>query len=141
MAVWEQAEAARLAEENHKAMAEARRKAEDAALAEAAALEAEGDTEGAEAILEAPVIATVVPIREAPKAAGVSFRTNWKARVVDPMALLRAVVAGKVPAAAVSVNEAWLNQYARATKGEVPVPGVEFVAERAVAASGGRAPW
>lgn len=69
----------------------------------------------------APVV-EVAPI--APKVEGVSTRKTWKARVVD---------AGQVPREFMVVNETALNAYARATKGKMPVAGVEFYEEESLA--------
>lgn len=56
-----------------------------------------------------------------PPVVGQSSRTVWKARVVD---------AFLVPREYLMVNEKVLDQVANATKGKVPIPGVEFYAEQ-----------
>ncbi len=136
MAVWEQAEAARLAEENRKALAEARRAAEDAMLAEAAAMEAEGDQEGAEALLVAPVVPFVIPTQAAPRTAGVGFRYQYSVEISDFKALIEAVVAGKAPMTAIIPNQQMLDGVARSTGGAVTYPGCRVVSRRVVSARG-----
>lgn len=116
----------------------AEKAAEDERLERAAALEAEGKTAEAEAVLETPEReaprAPVAPPRELPKASGVAGRKVYKARVRDRAALLRAVVEGKVPDTVVKVDEAALNRLAAAMKTEEsPYPGVEFYTERSTA--------
>lgn len=106
--------------EQERLEAEARERAEK--------MKAEGKTE--EAIMEMESV-PVVPLPsvqiEQPKVAGISRRQNWKARVIDPM---------KVPRQFLMVDEKALNAYAKATKGAVPVDGVEFYPEDIIAAGG-----
>jgi hypothetical protein len=71
------------------------------------------------------IVAPVVEVAQiAPKVEGVSTRKTWKARVID---------AGQVPREFMTVNETALNAYARATKGKMPVAGVEFYEEESLA--------
>jgi hypothetical protein len=70
------------------------------------------------------IVAPVVEVAQiAPKVEGVSTRKTWKARVID---------AGQVPREFMTVNETALNAYARATKGKMPVAGVEFYEEESL---------
>lgn len=91
----------------------------------AAQLAAEGKTEQAIEAAVVPVVPLPTVHVEQPKVAGISRRQNWKARIVDQM---------KVPRQFLTVDEKALNAYAKATKGEVPVDGVEFYAEDIIAA-------
>lgn len=91
----------------------------------AAQLAAEGKTEQAIEAAVVPVVPLPTVHVEQPKVAGISRRQNWKARIVDQM---------KVPRQFLTVDEKALNAYAKATKGEVPVDGVEFYAEDVIAA-------
>jgi len=127
----EQEAARRAAEE------EARRRQQeerDRLLAEAIAAEKAGNSASAAAsvamaeMVEDMAAPVVVP--EAPKAAGVSVRKSWKARVVD---------ADKVPVAANGIvirpiDAAALNNIARLTKGTAQIPGVEFYEESTIGA-------
>lgn len=91
----------------------------------ASQLAAEGKTEQAIEAAVVPVVPLPTVHVEQPKVAGISRRQNWKARIVDQM---------KVPRQFLTVDEKALNAYAKATKGEVPVDGVEFYAEDIIAA-------
>lgn len=140
-----EAEQRRIAEEKQRAAeAEARRLAEEKALQDAimaeeaaqAAAEA-GDDEAAEqmqaeaaAILDEPVLAPVVHIApEVAKVNGVSSRQNWKAEVVDEMALIRHVAAHPEWAHLLSPNMVALNGLARSQRDALRIPGVRAVAE------------
>lgn len=83
--------------------------------AAAAAVRVEAKTEYAAAIT-APVVQVSAPAKQAGEVA----RVTWKARVVDVSA---------VPREYMIVNESALQAMARATKGAIRVPGVEFYAE------------
>jgi len=73
-----------------KAEEEARKAAEDAALAQAVALEANGHKAAAEAVMATPVVAPPVYIpKTTPAGFGAATRRTWSAEVVDLMALSR----------------------------------------------------
>ena len=57
-------------------------------------------------------------------------RKNYKAEVVDVMALAKAVVAGTVPLQAIEGNSKFLNNQARMLKDDMKFPGVKVVAYR-----------
>lgn len=139
-----QEERARLAEEQ-RLQAEAQRRAEEVTLAAAAAMELEARATGnvemlAEAadILEQPIEAPVVVVaKQTAKVQGVTYRDNWKAHPsVNVKALAAAVAAGTVPETFLTVNMTAINQFARATHGAQPVPGVKFYNDRQIAARG-----
>jgi hypothetical protein len=113
---------------------------EDARLAHAIALEAEGKKAEAARVLNAPpppppppvqmpATTPAIAIPEAPKAAGVSFRQNWKARVVDANLLIQAIAAGQQAMNLMVPNQQALDGIAKALKGEARIPGVEFYTE------------
>jgi len=81
----------------------------------------------------------VVPAEVAPpvKAYGVSTRTVYRAEVVDEVALVKAVAAGTVPAEALEVNMAYVNQAARLYKEGLNWPGVNVIKEEVVVAQTG----
>lgn len=109
-----QAEQKRIAAEQERKRKEAEEMARIAAEAEAA-----GDEEtAAEAVAIAAV--TEATVTEAPKAAGVSMREVWRAKVVD---------LNKVPREYLIVNQSALDALAKATKGSINIPGVEFIKE------------
>lgn len=60
-----------------------------------------------------------------PPVVGQFSKTVWKARVVD---------AGKLPREYTLPNQVMLDKMAAATKGQVPIPGVEFYSEQVMAA-------
>ncbi len=89
-----------------------------------------GREEKAEALREqaASVIAPVVEVSTAaPKVEGTSVRKTWKARVTE---------IGQVPREFLVVNQQALDAFAKATKGSVKLPGVEFFEEQSLAIGG-----
>lgn len=114
MMLYYQAEQRRIAAEEERKRLEAERQMQIAAEAEAA-----GDTETAEiAVALAATEESTVTVT--PKAAGVSMREVWRAKVVD---------LNKVPREYLIVNQSALDALAKATKGQMNIPGVEFVKE------------
>lgn len=89
------------------------------ALAEGAAIKA------MEAIAKAETLQVAAPVINAPKTEGISYRTLWKARVVDFSKLADEF---KLP------NEKKLGELARSQKGANPPEGVEFYSEKVIAA-------
>lgn len=115
------AEQARLEEE-------ARKAAEEAALAQAVALEMNGHKAAAEAVIAAPVVAPAVYVQKTtPTGFGNATRRTWGAEVTDLMALVQAVAAGNVPIQAIEANLVFLNQQARALKSALQYNGVRAV--------------
>lgn len=117
----------RLQEEARKAaQVEADRLAQETAIADAIALEAEGDKAGADAVLNNPkpqpvYVQPVVVARTTPKTAGVSGREKWTYRITDFAAL---------PDDFKMVNDVELGQVVRAMKSKTKIPGVEVFPER-----------
>lgn len=127
----ERREAARLA-------AEARSEAEQKAAQEAAARAEAAAEQAAEADAVAETAAVAPPpaiVTEAPKAAGVSFRTTYKARVVDRDVFLAHALQNAERRSLLSIDESALNALARAFKGALQIPGIEFYEERNTAAA------
>jgi len=115
------AEQARLEEE-------ARKAAEEAALAQAVALEMNGHKAAAEAVIAAPVVAPAVYVQKTtPTGFGNATRRTWGAEVTDLMALVKAVAAGIVPIQAIEANTVFLGQQVRALKSALQYPGVRAV--------------
>lgn len=117
------AEEERIAKERKaQADAEAKRKADELALADAEKAELEGKPELAQAILEnpAPVApekpAPVVLPREVPKVEGMVGRAPWRFRIVD---------ASKIPSEYLMPDEVKIGGVVRAMKGMTNIPGVE----------------
>jgi hypothetical protein len=105
----------------------ARKSAEDAQLKAAEELQAAGLTNAAEAVLEAPVVIPKIEVAAPKKADGTYYTDRYSAEVVDLIALIRSVVDGKAPLLAICANDAYLNQWARLTKGSESIPGVKVV--------------
>jgi hypothetical protein len=104
----------------------ARKEEEEKRLAEAEALEAAGETEEAEEVLNEPIEAPVVVLAPAtPKIEGVSMRKVWKHRVVDEKAIPRQYM---IP------NDKALGQLARSLGEKAVVAGVDFYCEESVSA-------
>jgi colicin import membrane protein len=81
-------------EEAERLAAEARRLEEDRKLHEAAAAEAAGDKEAAEAILNEPTAPVAIAVEsDVAKVAGVGTRSTWSAEVHDLKALVKWVAA------------------------------------------------
>lgn len=114
MSIYYQAEQKRIAAEEERKRQEAERLMQTAVEAEAA-----GDTETAETYTALAAMSEAT-VTVAPKAAGVSFREVWKAKVVDE---------SKVPREYLIVNQTALDAVAKATKGSIKIAGVEFVKE------------
>lgn len=100
------------------------REREEAALAKAAALEAEGKHISAtlalhEADKPAPIIMPD-PVADAPSVSGIHLRDNWKWRVVDENA---------IPREFLQINETMINAVVRSTKEKTKIPGIEVYNE------------
>lgn len=131
MGVWED-EQERVRRETQRVADEAARKmAEEQALAEAEAHERAGDSAAAAAVLEQPMQPPPVAVRSAvPKGYGTFTRKIWRAEIVDLMALVKAVAAGKAPLQALEANMVFLNNQARVMNDSFSCPGVKAVASR-----------
>jgi len=123
-----QAEERRLQEETRIQAAEAaKRAAEETAINDAIALEAQGDKKGAEAVLANPApqevyVPPVVVPRATPKAAGVSSVQTWKWRVTD---------INLVPREYMMLDEKAVNGVVKAMKNKTSIPGIEVYPEGA----------
>jgi len=102
---------------------EAARKAEeDRRLAEAAEVQRTDGEEAAMQVLAEPIPTPVVVVEDTnERAAGEGRTMRWKARILD---------ATKVPREWCIPDEKAIQAHARATKGRVPIAGVEFYSER-----------
>ena len=115
----------------------AREDAEATRLAEAEALEAQGNTEQADAVLEAPIIPEpVAPVAPIAKVQGLSGRKTYSAEVTDMVALCKAIGDGSQPHNLVTANSTALNGMARALKSNLNIPGVKVVTKTSTSARG-----
>jgi hypothetical protein len=120
---WRESERKRLAAEERKRQAEAKRIEEEKLLAIAADLSEAGLEREADAMIAEPVRVEARAV-EAPKAEGVTFRENWQWEVTDLAALVRAVAEAKAPADAVTVNGPVVTKLVKALKANANLPGV-----------------
>lgn len=124
--------------------AERRQKEEIERLAQAAALEASGAKEEADALVaeaieenEKPFEVHVGPVTiPIVKPVGMALKEYWKAEVTDLKALCKAIGDGKCPVLYVEPNMTALNGMARSLKKEMNVPGVKAVSSSSMAATG-----
>lgn len=129
MLAWNEKEKRRVALEQAAAL-EKQRKIDDDAAARAKAALKDGKTEKAQAILNnikqvpIPTVETSIP-----KVSGISIRTIWHHRVVDET---------KIPREYLIPNTTMLESIAKASKGEMKVPGVVFYSEESMSGGSGR---
>jgi hypothetical protein len=117
---------------------EVRQRDEAMRIEQAAALERDGLTEEAEAMLEEAIAAPapdVIIEKTTPKVEGISYRETWQATVTDPMALIRFVAAHPQFEHLLTPNVPALNGLARSLKGALAIDGVKATSTRSVAAS------
>lgn len=122
-----------LDEQERKRREEQRRIEEEQAKAREAEIEAQleaAEAAGAsnaevEAIIAQPVFAPPVVVPPTHKVEGIAQRENWKARVVDKSALVKAAAGNPMLMALLEVNQPALNSLARSMKSTLNVPGVE----------------
>jgi len=74
----------------------------------------------------AAVIAPEVKVESPAKVEGVSVRKSWKAKLVNMGELILNAKPGSVASTLVGFNQMEADAFARSTKGNVKVPGVEF---------------
>jgi hypothetical protein len=142
LATWDAEQERLRLEEQRRLEAVARQQEEQRRLEEAAALEAEGIAEAdkgklaeAERLIDEPVETPVVVVEKAtPQIAGISFRENWDARVVDLQALIRFVAQNPTHQNLLQPNLIALRAQAKSLKGNLSIPGVKPFSTRVVAA-------
>lgn len=122
-------------EEQARQQAELRRQETERRLAEAVALEAVGETETADALIEEPIhVPTVAVAPSTPKVSGISYRETWSANVTSLHKLVKFVAENPSHVGLLSANMPALNAQARSLKAQMQLPGVEAIATRDVAA-------
>jgi hypothetical protein len=142
LATWDAEQERFRQEEQRRLEAEARRQEEERRLAEAVALEAEGIAEAdpsklaeADRLIEEPVETPVVVVeKETPKVAGISYRDNWDAKVVDLQALIRYVAQNASHQNLLQPNLIALRAQAKSLKGALSIPGVRAYSQKVVSA-------
>lgn len=115
-------------EEEARAIAAAKKAAEDAAIAKAVELEAKGRLAQAEVVMSTPVTVKPVMVKaEVPSGFGNITRKTWSAEVVSMRQLIEGVLAGTADASLIQPNLVVLNAMARSQKSAFNVPGVRAV--------------
>ena len=128
MQVWQMEQERIRREEEARIREQLRKEEEDRMLEMALRAEKEGNSQIADQIISAPVFApNIIVPSNVPKVEGISSRDVWKARVVNFLI---------VPREYLIVDEAKLGQIARAMKGEIRIPGVEFYCEKSTSVRG-----
>lgn len=140
LVAWEQEQEKKRIAEQERIAAQIKKQEEEAKLAVAVELEAGGNSEAADLVLESPSVAPAIELPKTTAVKGVSYRDIYSAVVTDKLAFIMAVAAGKIPLEAVTENGPFLNNQAKAFKGALKYPGVEVKVNRvaAVGGSGGR---
>lgn len=83
------------------------------------------------------VTAPIIHVQhETPKVAGISSRTDWKAKVINKQAFVKAAAADQNLLAFVTIDLTGLNKLAQATKGQLNHEGIEYYSVRVMAAGG-----
>jgi Skp family chaperone for outer membrane proteins len=118
-------EAQRVALERKRQLEEAQKKAE---------------LEGRDATKEELKLPPPPPVQKAQNtvksgAASSTIRKTWKAKIVDPKAVIDAISAGRVPISVVEFSMVYFNQMARASKKAQTVDGVEYFEDQTLAGS------
>jgi len=108
----------------------ARKEAEERALAEAEALAAEGRQEEADAVMEEEIYVPAPVVQHtAPKVDQRTYRTTWKAKVIDKVALIKFVAANPAMQHLFDVNQKAINDLARSQMKAMRIPGVQAYEE------------
>jgi len=110
---------------------ETRKEIEDQRIANAAELEAKGETAIAEALIAAPIMVPEAKV-EVAKPKGISTRTNYKAEVIDLKLLIDAVAKGAAPQACLKPDMSALNNMAKTYRDQMEIPGVKILRETVV---------
>ena len=101
--------------------------AREEALNRAVELDAAGDSEAAEAVLEEPIVAPVIIQQQAPqRMVGQVGKTTYSCIVTDVKALLKAVAEGKAPMDCFTLDQGYLNKKAALEKEGFILPGCKL---------------
>lgn len=118
MGFWDEVQEEKRIKEERRILAELETKEEDRRLDEAVET-------GDESILEEPIIVPMPRVQGTPKVKGISYRDNYKCKLVD---------IAKVPLAYLMFNKEKAEKMANATKGTISIEGVKIWKEKIIAA-------
>src|SRR5580765_1614654 len=125
-------------ERQRKAQEEAEKQAEEERLRAAIVAEEGGASESeVSAIVDAPVVVVAEPVAPSyQRTSGISRRSNWKAKVTDLHALVKAAAKDKSLLAYLEANQTALNNRAKADQKTLNIPGVVAYDDAIVSARG-----
>lgn len=122
------AEQRRIREDQERVAREAAEKqAREDALNRAIELEEQGQLEQSKAILEEPVVTSVVVQSTTQRVAGQVGKVAYAAEVIDVRILVEAALKDRTLMPAIRIDEAWLNRKAALDKESFSIPGVRLV--------------
>ena len=125
---YERVERERALAETQRLMADARQREEERQILDAISADESGDKATAAAILEEQRALPVIVVAPAlAKVSGVSTRTDWRAEVVDKLALIRYVAAHPEWTNLLEANEPALSGLARSQRSALAIPGVRAI--------------
>lgn len=125
-------------ERQRKAQEAAEKEAEEERLRAAIVAEEAGATESeVQAIVDTPVAVVAAPVEPTyQRTSGISRRANWKAKVTDLHALVKAAAKDKNLIAYLEPNQTALNNRAKADQKTLNIPGVVAYDDAVVSARG-----
>lgn len=123
MSIYQREEKRKRDEETRKIQGRMRKEAEEKALAEAIKLEAEGEKEQAEIVIEKPVAPPAIMHVPQEKIDGVSILKNWKFTIEDE---------SQIPADFLKPDETKIGQFVRMMKSKAVIPGITIYCEEKV---------
>lgn len=121
MTTWYMAEQKKIREEEDRLRQESIRQQEDEKLKKAEELAASGQKEEAEEVLSSPTIEPVFVPKKVEKPKGVSYRDNWKFKIVDETRIPREYLTADLKA---------IGDQVKATKDKTEIPGIEVYNEK-----------
>lgn len=93
-----------------------------------------GKVEKAEALQEKAQAVYIAPVFTPPppptKAAGATFKTVWKAEVMDKKEVMKSVLDGKISPDAIEIDQSVVNKLAGVCKNSMTIPGLRFYEEK-----------
>ncbi len=121
MTTWYSEEQRKVRAEEDRLRREAIRQQEEEKLKKAEELAESGNQAEAEKVLEQPLVEPVFKPQKVEKPKGISYRDNWKFKIVD---------ATKIPPLFLMPNEMAIGAAVRSSKGAVEIPGIEIYNDR-----------
>lgn len=131
MEQWDREQERLRLEEERRLQQKAKDEEERRQLENASILHELGEVDEANRLLDEPVEVPTVRLERRPmKVGGIGFATRWSAEVVDLMALVKAVAAGRAPIQCLQADMVFLNRQAVAMRDALQYPGVRAKSNR-----------